>query len=121
KLRVTPQILGNNVVDQALSLTAGTWDGSTPIAFTYSWRRCNPVGDLGSCVQIPGATAASYVPQVADIGFSIRVWITGSNVAGAAATSSARFTASTSPAAAGTTRSSGWAGTTRCWAAPETT
>ncbi len=82
KLRVTPQILGGNVVDTPLSLTAGTWDGSTPIAFTYSWRRCNPVGDLATCVQIPGATTTTYTPTVQDIGFSIRVWITGTNVAG---------------------------------------
>ena len=82
KLRVTPQILGGNVVDTPLSLTAGTWDGSTPITFTYSWRRCNPVGDLATCVQIPGATASTYTPTVQDIGFSIRVWITGTNLAG---------------------------------------
>jgi len=82
KLRATPQILGGNVVDTPLSLTAGTWDGSTPIAFTYSWRRCNPVGDLATCVQIPGATTTTYTPTVQDIGFSIRVWITGTNVVG---------------------------------------
>lgn len=35
-LRVTPQILGGNTVDSVLSLTAGTWDGSTPLTFTYS-------------------------------------------------------------------------------------
>jgi len=81
-LRVTPQIFGGNTVDSVLSLTAGTWDGSTPLTFTYSWRRCNPVGDLTSCVAIPGATTPSYTPTVADIGFSIRVWITGSNLAG---------------------------------------
>ena len=82
KLRVTPQILGGNVVDTTLSLTAGTWDGSTPIVFTYSWRRCNPVGDLATCVEIAGATKSIYTPTVQDIGFSIRVWITGTNVLG---------------------------------------
>ena len=82
KLRVTPQILGGNVVDTALSLTAGTWDGSTPITFTYSWRRCDPVGDLATCVEIAGATKSTYTPTVQDIGFSLRVWITGTNVAG---------------------------------------
>jgi Ca2+-binding RTX toxin-like protein len=82
QLRTTPQILGGNVVDTPLSLTAGTWDGSTPIAFTYSWRRCNPVGDLPTCVVIPGATTTTYTPTVQDIGFSIRVWIVGTNLAG---------------------------------------
>jgi hypothetical protein len=80
--RATPQILGDSVVEQTLTLTAGTWEGSTPIAFAYSWRRCNPVGDLASCVAIPGASTPTYSPSAADIGFSIRVWITGTNPAG---------------------------------------
>jgi RTX calcium-binding nonapeptide repeat (4 copies)/WD40-like Beta Propeller Repeat len=82
KLRVTPQLFGQNVVDSTLSLGAGTWDGTPAPTFTYSWRRCNPVGDFASCVAIPGATLATYTPVVADIGFSLRVWITGTNVAG---------------------------------------
>jgi len=80
----TPPILpgGTNTVDQTLSVATGTWSGSTPIAFTYSWRRCNPVGDFASCIPIVGATSSTYVPTVADIGFSLRVWITGTNLAG---------------------------------------
>jgi Ca2+-binding RTX toxin-like protein len=60
----------------------GTWDGAPLPTFTYSWRRCNPAGDFASCVQIPGATSATYTPTVADIGFSIRLWLTGTNLAG---------------------------------------
>jgi hypothetical protein len=80
----TPEITpaGTNEVDQQLSLTPGTWAGSKPITFTYSWRRCNPTGDLPSCVPIPGATSTTYTPTVADIGFSLRAWITGTNFAG---------------------------------------
>jgi Ca2+-binding RTX toxin-like protein len=63
-------------------LTAGLWDGSLPITFTYSWRRCNAAGDLDTCTPIPGATASTYTPTVGDIGFSIRVWITGTNPQG---------------------------------------
>jgi Ca2+-binding RTX toxin-like protein len=53
-----------------------------PISFTNSWRRCNPTGDLSTCVEIPGATGSSYVPTTADIGFAIRVWVTGTNTQG---------------------------------------
>jgi WD40-like Beta Propeller Repeat/RTX calcium-binding nonapeptide repeat (4 copies) len=81
KSRSTPQILGQNMVDQTLSLTAGVWDGAS-LVFTYSWRRCNPQGDLPTCVQIPGATGTTYVPTVQDIGFAIRVYITATNPAG---------------------------------------
>jgi hypothetical protein len=81
---VTPPILpgGTNMVDQTLTVATGTWAGSVPIAFTYSWRRCNPTGDFESCIPIVGATTATYVPTVGDIGFSLRVWITGTNLAG---------------------------------------
>jgi hemolysin type calcium-binding protein/WD40 repeat protein/predicted actin-binding protein len=80
----TPPILpgGSPMVDQTLSVATGTWAGSLPIVFAYSWRRCNPVGDLESCVPIVGATTSTYVPTVADIGISLRVWITGTNSAG---------------------------------------
>lgn len=84
KNTATPPILpgGTNMVDQTLTVATGTWAGSAPIAFTYSWRRCNPVGDLATCVPIVGATSSTYVPTVADIGFSLRVWITGANLGG---------------------------------------
>jgi RTX calcium-binding nonapeptide repeat (4 copies)/WD40-like Beta Propeller Repeat len=82
KVRSTPVINGGNVVDTPLTLTPGLWEGSLPITFTYSWRRCNATGDPDTCVQIPGANDATYTPAVADIGFSIRVWITGTNPQG---------------------------------------
>jgi hypothetical protein len=37
---------------------------------------------LATCVEIAGANTSGYTPTVQDIGFSIRVWITGTNVAG---------------------------------------
>jgi hypothetical protein len=84
KNTATPPILpgGTNMVDQTLTVATGTWSGSAPIAFTYSWRRCNPVGDLATCIPIVGATSSTYIPTVADIGFSLRVWITGTNLGG---------------------------------------
>jgi hypothetical protein len=82
RLRVTPAISGQNVVDQTLVLGSGFWDGSPVPTFTYSWRRCNPAGDFASCVEIPGATTSTYTNTVADIGFTLRVWITGTNVVG---------------------------------------
>jgi Ca2+-binding RTX toxin-like protein len=77
---VTPG--GSPVVDSTLTVADGTWSGSTPITFTYSWRRCNPVGDIATCVPIVGATSKTYSPTVPDIGLSLRVWVTGTNIAG---------------------------------------
>ena len=84
RLTVTPPILGQNIVDQILSVGTGVWEGSTPLTYTYEWRRCDPVGTLASCVAIPGAVTSTYTAQVADIGFSLRVYITASNPAGSA-------------------------------------
>ena len=81
RMRLTPQISATNpVVDQTLFVTAGSWDGTPAPTFTYSWRRCDPTGTLESCVEV--ATTPTYVPTVKDIGSSLRVWITGTNVAG---------------------------------------
>jgi Ca2+-binding RTX toxin-like protein len=77
-------VLSNDApkVDDTLTLTAGTWLGTTPLTFTYSWRRCDPFGTLSSCVQIPGATTSAYTVAIADIGVALRVWVTGTNLAG---------------------------------------
>ena len=83
-LSVTPPIAGGNTVGQTVSVTTGIWTGSQPITFAYQWDRCDPVGDLTSCVQIPQATTSSYVPVPADIGFSLRVYITATNTVGSA-------------------------------------
>ena len=92
-LSVTPPVQGQNVVDQTLSVGTGTWFGSTPLAYTYQWKRCNPVGDLASCTPIALATRSTYVPTTADIGSSLRVYITATNAAG----SSTGFTNHTFP------------------------
>lgn len=80
----TPQIIGPTfpIVDTPLTLGSGTWNGTQPITFTYEWRRCDPYGDLDTCVAIPGATGTSYTPTVADIGYALRVYITATNVVG---------------------------------------
>jgi len=92
-LSVTPPVQGQNVVDQTLSVGTGTWFGSTPLTYAYQWKRCNPVGDLASCTPIALATKSTYVPTTADIGFSLRVYITATNAAG----SSTGFTNHTFP------------------------
>jgi hemolysin type calcium-binding protein/WD40 repeat protein len=92
-LTVTPPIQGGNTVGQTVSVTTGTWTGSQPITYAYQWDRCDPVGDLTSCVPIPQATTSSYVPVPGDIGFSLRVYITATNTVG----SSTGFTNHTYP------------------------
>ncbi len=57
------------------------------MSFAYQWNRC----DLGgaNCSTITGASTSSYAPAIADLGFTLEVFVTASNSAGAASASSA--------------------------------
>jgi len=79
---VAPVISGTNVVGNTLTTTNGTWTGTTPITYTYQWKR------NGS--NIVGATASTYLLVQADSTFDITCTITGTNAIGnSSATSNA--------------------------------
>jgi hypothetical protein len=82
-----PTISGTTTVGQTLSASTGTWSGSTPMSYAYSWSRCNSTG--GSCSPISGATSAGYLLGSADAGSTIRVGVTATNGAGSATATSA--------------------------------
>jgi hypothetical protein len=77
-----PAISGTETTGSVLFATNGTWTGSTPMTFTYDWRRCNASG--GSCASIAGAGSQSYVVQAIDVGATIVVAVTAKNAAGSA-------------------------------------
>jgi len=77
-----PTISGSPVVGQTLTAAPGTWTGREPIAFSYQWERCDPVG--GGCTNIDGANAATYVLTDADLGHTLRVVVTAKNSVGSA-------------------------------------
>ena len=72
-----PTISGTAQVGQTLTASSGSWSGSPPISYAYQWRRCDSAG--GACVDIAGATAASYVVSAADSGSTLRVRVAASN------------------------------------------
>ena len=59
----------------------GAWEGGKPLTFTYQWRRCDAAG--ANCAPISGATAESYRPVSADVGHSLKVFVTATSAAGA--------------------------------------
>ena len=74
-----PLVTGTAAVNQALSSSAGTWAmGGAP--FAYQWQRCSSGGT--GCVDIPGATAATYRPTAADGGHVVRSTVRATNVNG---------------------------------------
>ena len=74
-----PTISGSPKQGQQLTSSPGAWSNS-PTAYSYQWLRCNPGG--ASCSPITLATTASYTVVEADVGRSLRVAVSASNVAG---------------------------------------
>ncbi len=72
-----PAISGTAQAGQTLTTTNGTWVSSSPVTYTYRWRRCSP-----ACAFISGANASSYLVASSDVGSTIDVVISGTNTGG---------------------------------------
>jgi hypothetical protein len=75
-----PTISGTPQAGNTLTAQNGTWSGSAPITFTYSWERCDANG--ANCTAISGETKATYVLAAADVGSKLRAKVTASNGSG---------------------------------------
>ena len=71
-----PVLSGTAKDGQTLSSTTGVWSGTAPLAYVRQWRRCDSTG--ATCVDVAGATAATYAVAAADIGKTLRVVATAS-------------------------------------------
>ena len=65
-----------------LQASPGTWTGSSPIAYSYRWRRCTANG--GACSDTPSRTQ-TYNLSPEDAGHALRVVVVARNAAGAGA------------------------------------
>ena len=84
---VLPAITGTAKDGQTLTTGTGTWTGTAPLTYTYQWESCNSSG--ASCTNISGATSSSYTVVSGNVGATLRVVVTASNVAGSASSTSA--------------------------------
>ena len=83
-----PTISGAPQLGSTLTAGNGTWTGTTPISYSYQWLRCDSSG--ANCSDINGATSSTYDPVAADLGSTIRVRVTGTNVGGSSSAQSAQ-------------------------------
>jgi PASTA domain-containing protein len=91
-----PTIAGIPKPGQTLTAAPGTWNGTTPIAYTYQWDVCDRTG--ASCVAVSGQTTSTYVVSSSDAGSTFRIVVTASNVAGHASATSVQTAVVPAPA-----------------------
>jgi hypothetical protein len=78
----------NVVSGDRLEVSTGSWTGYPTPVYAYQWQDCNAGGE--SCTAIDGATAATYTALTADVGHTLRVEVTASNVVGSGKATSAQ-------------------------------
>jgi hypothetical protein len=79
-----PQIAGTPGPGNALHCSQGSWSGSAPINYAYSWLRDN--------VAISGATTSTYTVKAGDAGHAVKCRVTASNGGGSAMATSSPVT-----------------------------
>lgn len=77
-----PVIYGSAIVGETLKTTTGSWVGTKPLTFSYRWGRCDKLGN--ACVEIEGATAASYKIKGSDTNKTFRTRVVAKNAQGKA-------------------------------------
>lgn len=80
-----PTVSGTTTVGQELDANPGTWNGNP--TFSYQWERCD--ADVVICSDVPGAHGNTYGVRTADLGYRLRVLVTGRNSSGSATAPSA--------------------------------
>jgi len=75
-----PETSGVAQEGQKVTVSNGTWTGTTPINYDYRWQRCK--GSPMTCNFISGASSSSYVVVSDDVGSTLRAEVDATNSVG---------------------------------------
>ena len=75
-----PEVTGAVREGRVVSASPGGWSGTPPLSFAYQWQRCSASGQ--ACNPIAGAVGATYRLTSNDVGQTVRVVVTASNLGG---------------------------------------
>jgi hypothetical protein len=81
-----PTVSGTARVGEELNASNGSWTGGVR-SFALQWQRCDVTGE--NCADVTGATGSTYGVRSADVGNTLRVVVTATNLAGSATAASA--------------------------------
>jgi hypothetical protein len=82
-----PVISGEALSPEPLQASTGAWTGRSPISYAYQWESCDAEG--GECAPVENSTTAEYSPSENELGKTVRVTVTATNVAGSTRATSA--------------------------------
>ncbi len=77
-----PQLTGTTKQGSTLTVTSGTWTGTTPITYSYQWQRCNASGQ--NCTPFLDGSTTTYTLTAGDVGDRLQVHVTATNSVGSA-------------------------------------
>ena len=75
-----PTVIGQAKQGATIAASTGVWSGTTPLAFSYQWQRCDSGG--GACVDIVTAIDETHRVALGDVGRTLRVVVVATNTSG---------------------------------------
>ena len=81
-----PTLDGKTVPGSTLVATSGSWTGEPVIRYTYTWLHCDATGS--DCTAIPNVSGKTFKLKVSDVGYTVKLLVTGRNSLGAATVNS---------------------------------
>jgi uncharacterized protein YukE len=82
-----PGITGSLVDGQTLTASNGSWEGTSPISYSYQWQECNAKGE--ACKNLSGATGATLGLVSSLVGDTVKVVVKATNSGGSTEQASA--------------------------------